>query len=97
MKIPKDHAVWLKRHAEIGSDDIPRCKTSKARIKIRIIGRSIWIRPFNGGFGGVERICHLYCPVCMPNPQFPEYGEPIYDDELIDDLHHIVYKPQPAP
>ncbi len=96
MEVPKSQAEWLQRHTEMGPDDIPRCKESKSKIKIRIIGRSIWIRPILGGSGKVRRIAHLYCPVCTPDPEFPRYGTPIFEDELIEDPHKIVYKNQPA-
>ena len=96
MQISKAHAEWLKQHAEVGPDNIARCKTSNCKIKLRIIGRSIWIKPLTGGFGSVEKVAHPYCPTCVPDPQFPKYGEPIYDDELIERPIVLVYQKQPA-
>lgn len=46
-------------------------------------GRSLWIRPFLGGPGRVAQVSEMYCPKCDPVPTLPQYGEPIYTDELV--------------
>ncbi|HYC83250.1 MAG TPA: hypothetical protein VEB60_01730 [Candidatus Paceibacterota bacterium] len=74
---------WLKEHAVRGNDKVWRCKEKGTDIQTAAVGRSIWIRPFSGGGGEVREVLHLTCLACSPNAELPEYGEPIYDDELV--------------
>jgi hypothetical protein len=74
---------WLKQYAEKDETGVWRCKTCNEPIRTAVVGRSIWIRPFNGGPGEVRRVTHLACLVCTPEKQPPRYGSPIYEDELV--------------
>ena len=83
MYIPISDSTWVEQHAVQGEDGKWQCKETKAVIRIIVTGRSIWIRPFTGGFGEVRKVGHLYCPKCTPNTNPPQYGAPIYEDELV--------------
>jgi hypothetical protein len=78
----KSSIAWAATHAERGSDNVWRCRTTKEPLKVAWVGRSIWWRPLSGGPGEVRRVGHVYCPACMPDAKFPEPGTPIYEDEL---------------
>ena len=65
-----------------GDGEGPVCKVSGEPLQEIVTGRSIWIRPFGGGFGEVRRVAHLYCG-CEPKREPPTYGTPIYEDELV--------------
>lgn len=76
---------WLNEHAEY-VDGQWRCKTTGLAIMYRTVGRSIWMRPTQGGFGEVRPVAHLYCEGCNPNFSPPRMGEPIYEDELVETI-----------
>lgn len=80
--LEKDHK-WVERHAEQRKDGVWVCKATHARIRCTEIGRSLWIKPFDGGFGEVRPVGHLWCPDCGEKPHI-KYGMPIYEDELVE-------------
>jgi hypothetical protein len=73
---------WLREHANLDHRVGWKCKTTGQPIKIALIGRSVWIRPFLGGYGEVRQVGHSYCPCCQPNFELPKLSTPIYEDEL---------------
>ncbi len=85
MWLQKIQAEWLEEHATRGEDGKWRCKKTEAVVQFAATGRSIWVRPFGGGFGEVRPVAHLFCPGCTPEAEMklPEYGTPIYEDELL--------------
>ncbi len=83
MKMPKAMAEWLKEHAELRDGKFV-CKKTGEEIKSTVVGRSLWIRPFTGGSGEVARVLHVACTACNPTATPPDYGTPIYDDELVE-------------
>jgi hypothetical protein len=82
--ITKASAEWAERHGECGEDHLWRCRTTGQPLRIAYRPRSIWIRPFTGGFGEVRLVGHVFCSACQRDPQFPEPGLPIYEDELVE-------------
>ena len=63
-------------------DGCPKCKGRD--IEYVGTGRSVWVRPFDGGFGEVKNVGELYCPACDGRPEPPSYGTPIYSDEFVE-------------
>jgi hypothetical protein len=82
MPLRKTDVTWLREHADQRGHEW-FCKTTGAAIQTARTGRSIWLRPFDGGYGEVRDVDHLWCPSCTPEPRV-EYGTPIYADELVD-------------
>lgn len=74
--------AWLTRHATAENGQWV-CKSTGIPIQQRLIGRSIWIAPFQGGQGEVRAVTHLWCPTCQPPPPI-SHGEPIYDHLLVE-------------
>ena len=67
-----------------GKDKGWREKETGKKLMQSATGRSIWIRPFDGGSGEVRSVQHLYiegehCPT-----DGITYGSPIYEDELME-------------
>tara|TARA_B100000745_G_scaffold53689_1_gene31869 strand:+ start:1628 stop:1888 length:261 start_codon:yes stop_codon:yes gene_type:complete len=83
MKVTKADHDWLLEHAAQNPDNTWVCKETGADIQYKEVGRSIWIRPFQGGFGEVLTVAHLYCPKCQPDFVAPTSGRPIFEDELV--------------
>ena len=81
MQMPKEMLAWLHGHAEL-RDNKYFCKSSGQAIGCAVIGRSIWVRPFQGGFGEVRPVLHVVCTACTPRTTLPSHGDPIYSDEL---------------
>ncbi len=85
MHVIKSQMDWLKEHARFhGSDKTWYCKITNKPMLVHPIGRSIWERPFSGGFGEVRQVNHITCSGCDPNPNLPTHGRPIYEDELVE-------------
>jgi hypothetical protein len=58
------------------------CTRCGSEWMVAATGRSLWIRPFCGGPGQVAQVGEIFCPRCDPAPELPQYGTPIYTDEL---------------
>lgn len=85
LTLIKREVEWLNEHAEQRpGDKIWVCKKTKEPISNATVGRSIWIKPFTGGSGEVRQVVHLACMKCTPNAEPPNYGTPIYEDELVE-------------
>ena len=80
--IIKNDISWLIQHAFRDQHRQWICKKTKAFIQMTHIGRSIWVRPMEGGFGEVRQVQHFICPVC--SKKIPEDGTEIYEDELME-------------
>ncbi len=58
-------------------------KETGAQLRFVAVGRSIWIRPCEGGSGEVRRVHHLYIEGSENPYAAVTHGEPIYEDELM--------------
>ena len=74
----------LDRIEKLGMTADNKCFRCNAPLMISGTGRSIWVRPFDGGFGEVMLVGEVYCPKCDSAPEPPGYGTPIYEDEIVE-------------
>lgn len=68
----------------VGPDGKACRRCGKATLMVRVQYRSLWVRPFEGGFGEVGRVAEIYCSGCDPEPKLTTAGAPIYEDELLE-------------
>lgn len=61
-----------------------KCRRCGGDLRMIGTGRSLWVRPFAGGFGEVAAVSEVFCPSCDSEPVPPSYRTPIYDDELVE-------------
>ena len=76
--------VSFERLQTLGITDDRRCGRCLSHLEVISMGRSIWwFRPFKGGSGEVRHVGDIYCPRCDEKPELPEFGTPIYEDEIV--------------
>lgn len=78
MILYKPTVDWAKKHASKGSDGLYRCRKTNTVLMVQRIHRTIGA-PDDFPFSGLEvkQVGHVYCPACMPEPEFPKYGSSV--------------------
>lgn len=83
MKLDARSVIWAENHAELGSDKIWRCKETKVQMRVYSQWRTITCMIMKTGLE-VKKVGTVYCPKCMPKPEFPQYGERISEEQVLD-------------
>jgi hypothetical protein len=87
MTFIKSEVDWLREHGSQDNDGAWWCKKTGKPIVTADVGRSIHHPGFAmAGSGEVRSVTHIACSSCDSTKKPPQYGAPIKENELTENI-----------